>query len=316
MALKNSKNVVVAVKYGGTVAGTDAVSIRNEDVRLNPEVASGSFKEVNGKLGNKIVWKNTDDTVVNGATVEGYLLGNNSGASTLNNTPPAFSELYKICGLTETVNSGVGTESVTYTPSQIALSDLSEVAVWRDGSKRVLSGAIGTLNITAKVGEPLMQSVDLSGFTTLESVAEANPTAPSTDESLIIILKSTDTMTVGGTTYKGQDFKLTQGNDIQKLYAIGTKDFERVDFESSIEITYLKENETIYTDFANGTVHEIIVRAGSVNGKSVKITATQATVESISESSINGKEAVTVKFNLFGDANGENQYKMLFGTIV
>lgn len=316
MALKDSNKVVVAVKYGGAVAGADAVSIRNEDVRLNPEVASGSFKELNGKLGNKNVWKNTDDTTVNGATVEGYLLGNNAGLSADNDTPPVFAEFYKLCGLTETIDSGIGTESVTYTPSQAVLSDLSEVAVWRDGSKRVLSGAIGTLEITAKVGEPIMQSVSLSGFTTLESVVEANPTAPATDESLILIFKSTDTLTVGGATYKGQDFKLVQGNDIQKLYAIGTKDYERADFDSYIEITYLKENENIYADFANGTVHEIIARAGAVDGKSVKITASQATVESISESSINGKEAVTVKFSLNGDANGENQYKILFGTIV
>jgi len=170
------------------------------------------------------------------------------------------------------------------------------------------------LTVKGKVGEPLTQSVELSGFTTLTSTAEANPTSVPFNEALLLILKSTDTFTVTGTTYKAQDFTLTQGNDIQKLYAMSTKEYERVEFDSMLEMTYLKENETIYTDFANGTAHSIVIKAGAVNGKSVKITAAQAQVDSISESSINGKESVTVKFNLNGDATGENQFVILFGT--
>ena len=312
MALKDSKKVIVAVKYGGPVAGTDAISISNEDVRLSPVVASGSFKDLVGKLGNKIVWKNIDDVTVSGANVDGYLTGNDETGLALD-TPPAWSNLYKICGLDEAID-GVN-DTVTYTPGQTQPSDLSEVAVWRDGSKRVLSGALGTLTINAKVGEPITQSVALSGFTDLVSTAEANPSGTPFNEKLLLILKSTDTLTVTGTQYKGTEFSLIQGNDIQKLYAMGTKDYERVDFDSMIEITYLKENEDIYTDFANGTSHNIVAQAGSVNGKAVKITAGQATVEAIEETTVNGKEAVKVKFNLNGDANGINQYSILFGTM-
>ncbi len=315
MALKDSKKVVVAVKYGAPVAGIDAVSVSNEDVRLSPEVASGSFKDLNGKLGNKVAWRNMDDVAVSGAQVDGYLTGNNAGVSADNDTPPAWSEFYKLCGLTETIDSGIGSESVTYTPAQTQPSDASQVAIWRDGAKRVLTSALGTLTINGKAGEPLTQSVALSGFTNLESTVEANPAGTPLDESLLLILKSTDTLTVTGTAYKGESFTFTQGNDIQKLYAIGTKDYERVDFDSMLEITYLKENETIYTDFANGTSHTVVIQAGSVDGKAVKLTAGQATVEEISESSINGKEAVTVKFNLKGDATGENQFLIKYGTM-
>jgi len=310
MALKDSKKVVVAVKYGATVAGTDAVSVSNEDVRLQPEVSNGSFKDLNGKLGNKVAWRNMDDVYVNGANVDGYLLGNDATGLALD-TPPSWGEFYKLCGMAETI----GVADVAYTPSQTQPSDASQVAVWRDGAKRVLTGALGTLTINGKAGEPLTQSVSVSGFTTLESVVEANPSASPIDESLLLILKSTDTMTVTGTAYKGESFTFTQGNEIQKLYAINTKDYERVDFDSMLEITYFKENESIYTDFANGTEHSVVIQAGSVDGKAVRLTAGQATVENITESSINGKEAVTVKFNLKGDATGENQFSILFGTM-
>ena len=50
MPLYDSKKVVVAVKYGGTATGTDAVSVTNEDVRVTPTSGSGSFKELNGKI--------------------------------------------------------------------------------------------------------------------------------------------------------------------------------------------------------------------------------------------------------------------------
>lgn len=312
--MKDTNKVVLAVKYGGAVAGANAVAVTNEDVRLAPVPTSGSFKELNGKIGNKIVWKNDDDTVVEGANADGFLLGNDATGTALD-TPPYWTEIYKLCGLTETIDSGVGTESVTYTPSQTQPSDASEVAIWRDGAKRVLSGAIGSVTITGKVGEPITQSVSLYGFTTLASATEANPTAPATDKSLLIVHKSTDTITFTGTPYKGVDFTLTQGNDIQKLYALGVKTFDLSDFESSLEVTYLKDNDNIYTDFANGTVHSVVITAGSANGKKIQITAGQAEVESVTESSVNGKEAIKVKFMLNGDANGENQYSMKFGTI-
>lgn len=312
MAILDSRRVVVAAKYGATATGSDAVAISNEDVRLSPNVQTGSFKCLNGKLGNKTTWKNTDNVSAEGANIECYLTGNDSTGAALD-TLPDWDEMYKICGLDATV---VADTSVTYAPSQTQPSDASTVVVWRDGLKRTLSGVVGTLSINGTVGEPIKQSVSVSGFTTLTSTADANPTASCVDDSLLLVLKSIDTITIGGTAYKGSSFSLTQGNDIQKLYAIGTKDFERVDFDSSLEITYYKENEAIYTTFANGTQVAVSITAGQVDGKAVKITAAQAIVESITEGSNQSKETVTVKFNLQGDATGINQFNIKFGDVL
>lgn len=311
MALLDSRKIVVAAKYGGSATSSDTVTISNEDVRLAPEVATGSFKCMGGKIGNETTWRNTDDTTVNGAVIECYLIGNDATGSALD-TPPSWSNLYKICGLTETV----GLDTVTYTPSQSQPSDSSTVAIWRDGYKRVATGVVGTLTISGNIGEPILQQAAISGFTTITSTTESNPSAVCIDESLLIVLKSIDTLTVAGTSYKAQSFTLTQGNEIQKLYAIGTKDFDRTDFKSTLQVTYLKENETIYTTFSNGTEVEVVILAGSVDGKAVKITASQAVVETIAESSVNNKEAVTVTFNLKGDGTGVNQWSMVYGNVI
>ena len=311
MPLYDSKKVVVAVKYGGTATGTNAVSVSNEDIRISPTVGTGSFKEMNGKLGNKTTWMNTDDTTGE-ITIESFLLGNDATGTALA-TAPLWDDIYKTCGLDST---SVANTSITYTPSQSQPSDTSTVAVWRDGLKRILTGTVGTLTITGKIGEPIKQSASISGFTTITSTPEVNPAAVSINKSLLLVLKSIDSMTVDGTAVKAESFTLTQGNDIQKQYFIGLKDYERVDFDSTLEITYLKEDEAVYTAFDAGTTQVITIKAGSTNGKKVEIKALNAVVDgSPTETSINGKEAFTVKYSLQGDAEGINQFSIKYGTV-
>lgn len=311
MSLFDTRKTVVAVKYGGTASGTDAIAISNEDVRLSPETATGSFRCINGMLGNKTSWLNSDDTSVNGATIECYLTGNDGTGLALT-TAPDWADVYKICAMTETV----GASGIAYTPSQTQPSDASTVAIWRDGRKRVLTGALGTLTITGTVGEPVRQSVAVSGFTTITSTAEANPTAACVDDELLLVLKSIDTFAIGASSIKAQSFTLTQGNDNQKLYFMGLKDYERVDFDSMLEVTYLKENEDIYTIFAAGTESSVVITIGATDGKAVKITCGQAVVETVTETSIQNKEAYTVRFNLKGNGSGVEQFKLEWGDVI
>ncbi len=311
MPLYDSKKVVVAVKYGGTATGTNAVSVSNEDIRISPTVGTGNFKEMNGKLGNKKTWMNPDDTIGE-ITIESFLLGNDATGTALA-TAPLWDDIYKTCGLDST---SVANTSITYTPSQSQPSDASTVAVWRDGLKRVLTGAVGTLTISGNIGEPIKQSAVINGFTTITSVAEANPSATSINETLLLVLKSIDTVTISGVAVKAQSFTLTQSNDNQKQYFVGYKDYERVDFDSTLEVTYLKENEDVYTAFAAGSTVPVTIKAGAVNGKKVQITCGQAVVDGTpTETSINGKEAFKVKYSLQGDATGEKQFQIKYGTI-
>lgn len=308
----DSNKVAFAIKYNGNVAGTDAVGITNEDARFSPNVSSGSFKCMNGKMGNKTIWKNMDDVTIEGVTIESFLLGNDSTGNALD-TLPDWSDMYQVCGLTQTVDTAtVGEETVTYTPSQTQIPD-SEAALWRDGRKRVATGVMGSLKISAKIGEPIKQTSDLVGFTTITSTAEANPSASCADEELLLVMKSTDTLTLTGTSYAGTSFDFDQKNDLGKILGIGKKFYNKKDFDSTISITYYKENEDIYTDFENGTSHAIVFKAGSTSGMQCTIKADNAVVESLSEGTNEGKETVTVQFSLQGDVTGENQFSIQFG---
>jgi hypothetical protein len=312
MAILDSKKITVAAKYGAVAANTNVVPVSSEEVRLSPIVSSGSYKSLGGgKLGNSNTWTNSDNTTVEGAEITGFVLGNDATAAALA-TLPKWDELYKICALSSTV---VASKSVTYAPLQTAVSTASSIKVWRDGFRRDLTSAIGTLTINGTVGEPLMQTASVYGFTNITSTAEANPAAAVADGALILVLKSIDTLTIKGTAYKAKSFVLTQGNDIQKFYAIGLKTYERTDFASTLQITYFKENETIYTDFAANTKVEVLIKAGSVAGKVFKLTCSNAQVQGIEEGSEQGKETITVTFNLQGDTAGDNQFKFAFGEL-
>lgn len=311
----DSNVVGVAVKYNGTVSGADAVAVINEDARFSPVVATGEVTCLNGKMGNKTVWKNTDDTTIEGATLQAYLIGNDATGTALD-TLPDWAQVYKVCGLTETVDTATpGEETVTYVPSQDQVP-ASEAAIWRDGLKRVATGVMGTLEIAANIGEPITQTATLAGFTNITSTPESNPAASCANEELLLFMKSATTLTLTGTSYAGTSFTLTQGNDLQKIYAVGKKSYEKQNFDSTIAITYYKENEDIYTDFENGTSHQIEFKAGTVSGKQCTIKADNAKVQSIEEGSNNGKETVTVTFSLQGDVTGENQFSIQFGYTV
>jgi hypothetical protein len=312
MPLFTSNKVVVSAKYGANATSANVVPVSNADIRLDPIIAKGEFKCLNGSMGNVTTWVNTDDSSISGGTITGFLTGNDATGTALA-TLPAWDELYKIAGLTGTV---VATTSVTYAPNQIALSNASQVAIWRDGRKRVISGVVGSLTISGKVGEPISQSIAISGFGDIATTAEANPAGVCPNEALLLVLKSIDTLTVGGTAVKAESFTLNEGVDIQKFYMIGNKAFERTDFKSTLELTYLKEDETLLASYTAGTTSEVIITAGSVNGKKAQIKASQAVIEDVKETSLNGKEAYTVTFNLKGDANGINQWTLKYGTIV
>lgn len=316
MALLDSRKRVVAASYGDAISGTPAVdTIHNTSTGTSaePTPATGDFKCLNGGLGSKVTWRNTDDTTTE-IVAECYLEANDTTGLALE-TLPDWSEVYEICGLTETVDTTTpGAEFIDYTPSGSQPSDLSEAAVWVDGLKRVATGVVGTLSIEGTVGEPVKQTANIMGFTTITSVVEANPAGTCVASDGLIILKSTDTFTIGGTARKLQSFKFTQGNDNQKFYAVDTKQYEVADFDSLLEVTFLKENETDYATFAAGTSVAVIIQAGSADGSAFKFTAAQAVIQDIAGGSNQDKEILTLTFSLQpSTGTAYDQYALRYG---
>lgn len=309
MALKDSSKLAVGVKYGGSVTSSNLVDVDSE-TRISFDTPTETVKKLNGKMGNSETIVNIEGTT-GSVTISNTVRANDDTGLALD-TLPECSDMYKACGLTETVDTAtVGQETIIYTPSQSQPSD-SEVAVWTDGSKRVLVGAVGDLSISGTIGERLKQSFAFSGFTTPSTTTEVQPSGEVGTTSPIVF-KLIDTVTFTGVSYKAQSFEFKTSNSLSKIYAISTKQYDRTDFDATIDVTYFKENEDILTDFANGTKHSVNIKAGSVNGKSISLTAGQALVKNISEGTTEGKETITVTFSLQGDINGENQFALQYG---
>jgi len=315
MALYDSKKRIVAVKYNGTVAGTDAIDVSNEDVRINFEVQTGEFKRLNGILGSKETWQNTDN-VTGSLTLECMVRGNDTTGLAYE-TVPQWSNVFQACSMTQTIDlTTPNQETVTYIPSQSQPLD-SQAAVWVDGKKRVLTQAIGSLSMTGTKGEPLKMTASLTGYTTITETTQANPTA-NDDTNSLIILKSTDVLTVAGDSLKVDAFTFNQNNAMQYLYGIGIKDNDRTDFDATLELVFYKDTAytyDVYTQLAAGTSVAVAVVAGSASGKKLGFNAPAAIVQgSPKESVLNGKEAITVTLSLQSSAGtGVDNYSLVYG---
>lgn len=312
MALLDSKKRIVAVKYNGTVSGTDAIDVSNEDVRISFELQNGEYKRLNGVKGSKDTWQN-DDNVTGTLSLECMLRGNDSTGLALD-TPPQWSPVFKLCSLTETI----GVDDVTYKPNQTQPLD-SQAAVWVDGKKRVLSKALGSLTISGTKGEPAKMSASLTGYTTVTETTEANPTA-NDDLNSLLIVKSIDSLTVAGQAMKVDAFTFTQNATNEYLYGINIKDNDNTDFDATLELVFYKDTAytyDVYSQLIAGTSVAVAIQIGSVDGKAVKFAAPRAIVQgSPSESTINGKEAVTVTYSLQSlDGTGTDNFLLTFGTM-
>lgn len=316
MALLDTRKRVVAISYGDAISGTpadDAIHNTSTGARANPTTATGSFKCLNGGLGAKTTWRNTDDVTAEVA-IECYVEGNDTTGLALE-TLPDWSEVYEVCGMLETVDTSTsGEETVTYSPMPTQPSGDSQAAVWADGYKRVVTGIVGNYEMRGTVGEPIQQTATIMGFTSIQSTAQANPAGGCVDPEGLIVLKSTDTFTIDGDPYKIRSFAFNSGNQIEKYYAINKKSYERNDFDATLEVTFLKEEEGIYATFEAGSKVPVNLVAGGADGKAVRVYAAQAEISNISEGEYQNKETITLTFSLQpSSGTAYDNYAIIFG---
>jgi len=293
----NSRKKVVAVKYGAVVANTDVV-YNTEGIQVQPKMQTGNYKSMDGGEGSKSTWRNDDSITCEGVTIKSYIEANDITGAALA-TVPSWTNVLRTCALKETIDvTTIGSEFIVYSPLDTVLSPASEVAIWTDGEKDLITGVVGNYKISGTVGEPVMHEVSYSGYTDLVPTADPNPAAAGVPSDTLILLKSTDTVTISGVAYKVQSFEFDQGNQTEDFYAIGLKQYDKVDFDATLSVTFYREDTVMFSAYKTGTKVPVVIQAGSVNGKSVKISALQAEIEEASRGTDKERETVTVKFSL------------------
>jgi len=262
----------------GTPDAGDVITT-NDNVFVNPKPKSVSYKDVgNGQIGNE-----KTKTIGDYVTAEFEVNVNVKPSGTKGNAP-SYGELFKVCGLTETI---VADESVTY-----AIGDRVPGAAkaYMDDTVRNIVGIAGDFTLGGNIGELATFKFSLKGFTDLEETSESNP-AVTIDQSTNLSIESITAITVGGATVNMQSFEFATGNQTDSIYSVGRKEFYIYDLKPTVKVTAIKTkgNGTYWADLKNNTLKEIKVVLGSGDGGTVTFTASYCNPADISDSDSSGK---------------------------
>jgi hypothetical protein len=307
MAKQNAKKSVVLFKYNGSPTAANALTLVNTPF-LSPDVKSQDYSETgSGNLGQAKSYVDEHNTTVS-FDLEAFLKTNNKAGDDLD-TPPAISNLFKACGLTETPTTDT---DVIYTPNHDYVEG-SQALVYLDGYKREVIGAVANLKISGTVGEVAKAIFTVSGFTTPEAQAQPNPTVTLDTEALLIVSK-VSAITYGGTALNIESFDFDLGNVINQNYTTGLSEFVRTDFDPMITLNGIKTkgDESGWTELVADSVKEIKIVLGSGPGKQFTLIASQAKTKEMSESDKEGIVNFSRTFRCQGDASGNNHFSMKY----
>lgn len=306
MAKQNANKGVVLFKYDGVPTSTDVITLTATPF-LSPEVKTQDYSEIgSGKLGQMKSYVDEHNTTVS-FDLEGLLKSNNKKGDKLN-TVPSFSNLFKACGLTQTI----ATNNVTYKPNHDYVKS-SKSIVFIDDFKRDINGAVANMKITGTVGEASKIVFTVNGYTTVDAQSSSNPSVTLDSEALLIVSKVT-AVTLDGTTLNIDSFEFNLGNKIIENYTTNLSEFIRTDFEPKITLTGIKQkgDETGWSDLIASSVKEIIIVLGSGNGKQFTLTATQAKTVEMSENDKDGIVNYSRTFRCQGDSSGDNHFSIKY----
>lgn len=314
MALVNTKKTALFIKSGATVPVPPANFLEvEEEIILTPNVTITEFKRINGKLGSNDSYADTCDTTIS-QTVAHKMRSSNSDESALE-TPPAYGELLKIGGFSETITTTTpGEETVVYTNSQTPSK--GSALAYVDGYKHSITNSlVADLTFNFAIGKAATISAALSAFIDNAGVATsaAVPSVTLNDEPCLLV-SCADIMTAGGTSIKADSIKITMGSQVEKFYGMNIKEFNIQDYTIKVVATFYPENAD-YNDAINAlkaeTVEALVIKLGTngtgslINGKSVEVTASLGKANSFSDSTDKSTLKREFTWLLQGDSTGK-----------
>lgn len=297
MAKQLTSNQTLLAKYGGTPDATNVVTM-SENVFFSPKVKNGETNDIGTGAGSGKGYVVPDWTTVDGT------ISLNLRASGAAGDAPACAEMLKICSLAETIDAGV---SAAYNPS-VPLSSNGTIVDYIDGAKRTITGVVGNLKASFRIGEIAKITADIKGFTDAAPSAEANPTV-TLDSNSNMIVTSVDAVTIGGTTINLTSADFDMGAVIEESYATGNeKEFYIQDFKPTITLNDIKAkgNEAHWTDLSAGNIKEIIITLGSTGGKIAEFKASYCSYFDVGESDNKGAVNIKRTFKCESSAGGDN----------
>lgn len=291
----SSKNTFLFMT-GGVPTEAEVITTAN-NVFVNPRPKEIELKDIgNGKAGN-------NKTIINNDFVTAeFSVDINAKSSGGLGVAPTYGDLFKCCGLKETITAST---DVTYTPE--LLEQTGDAVSYMDGYKRSISGIAGNMSFSGTVGELAKFNFALKGFTTLEPTAGANPSV-TLDSNKNLIVTSASVITVGGATVELDSFEFDLGNDIKEIYAVGRKEYFTSDFKPTLKVTAVKTrgNDAHWADLNTNTKREVIISLGTSAGDIIEFRAPFCQPSDANENDDNGSIKYDRTWVCENSAGGDN----------
>ncbi len=290
-----SKNTLL-LAIGAIPTATNVVTTAN-NVLVNPKVAVIEYKDIgNGQAGNAKSISNDDDTTADFSVDVTMRSSGGLGVA------PKYANLLKCCGLEETITA---LTDVAYKP--MLVEQPATAKAYMDGYVRTITGIVGDFNISGKVGELAQLSFSLKGFTDATPTAEANP-AVTLDSNSQVVVKSAVVSIAGGGTIELEEFTFSLNNQVEKIYAIGRKEFYIQDFSPTLKVRAVKTlgNDAHWADLQANTQKSITITLGTVAGDIIELTAPYCQPKEVSETDSSGAIVYENTWSCQSSAGGDN----------
>jgi len=315
MGITNTTKSALFVKSGGVLPVAPANFIESTSpVLINPDIASTDFKRVSGKL-------NATESYVDVANAQAsfsieHMMRSNNKAGTALSTPPEYSELLKICGFDEAIDTSVpSNEFITYTNTQTPVLG-SAVAVL-DTNQFTFTGSLASdLTMEFEAGASAKISAGLQGYIdSATPTVVAQPSVTLSSEPLMIV-SNYSTVVLGGVTLKPDKVTISTNPEIADNYTMGganglkskqmtdysltcTIDFYVDNADYDREITAIESQSTATLDIKVGTDNTGTL----VNGQSMHLTAGLVKTETQSDSDENNQLKRSVTYKILNGAS-------------
>jgi len=313
------RNTLVLAKVE-TTSGTDATPTGAANAILVKQYTAPSY--VASNIDRDLVrgYFGASEQLVGTAYATCSLTAELAGSGTAG-TAPAWSPLLQACGFAE---------ALLTTPSRVEYSPISSgqktiTKYWHDdGVRHVLTGTIGTVKISAKVGGTLEGQFDFMGvYNTI--TATANPSGTFTAWKVPPALTKANVVDItlgatyatgvltGGTVYPSTGLTLDLGNKNQFTPLLSTESMDITDRDivGSAEFDLTAAQEVSFmANVVSNTTQSLAMTIGTVAGNKVILYAPSVQMINPKKSSLNGRRTVSYDLRLL-PVSGNDELKII-----
>jgi len=310
MVLLTRKRVILieAESSYGTdpgMAAADAVLVR--DLTITPQSSDVVSRElIRPYLG-------ASEQLLANTRVECTFAVELSGSGTAG-TAPRYGDALKACGLSETI---VANTSVTYAPVSSSFSSVS-IHYNIDGVRHKVTGARGTVELSAEVGQIPVLNFSMQGIYVAPSDA-ALPTVTYGNQADPLIFKNGNTSSFQLLSFAGalQSISFDLGNELiyQELVG-GTKQVLLTDRQASGSVTIqaptISQKDFFAAALVDNSLGNLQFTHGTAAGNIAQFTSTKVDIGDVNYGDIDGIASLEIPYTLVPSTTGNDEFSLIY----